>query len=405
MKLTKGAVTALKTEKPDAVFWDDNLPGLGCRVRDGKKSWLIQYRVGKQQRRESLGDIRRVTLDDARGIARKRFAQVELGVDPAADRAKADAAVAASKLTFGRILDGYVASREGIVRATTLRDISRYSNVALAPLRNCPIGDLTRALIAAELRTIAKTSGPVAASQARAYASAALSWGMREGLIDSNVAIGTNNPAAGVKSRDRILSDGELAVVWNTCNGATDFGRIIRLLILLGCRRQEVGGLKWDEVDLDAGTMTISGSRTKSGNVLALTLPDAALEILQSMQSTPRRNGGCIFGGASGFTSWSAAMTALRRRIAEPTMAQWSLHDLRRTFRSGLGRLGTPPHIAERLIGHSVGGTVQKIYDRYTYASEMRDALSLWSAHVLAIVEGRKPKVLTLAQERHRRAS
>jgi integrase len=88
-------------------------------------------------------------------------------------------------------------------------------------------------------------------------------------------------------------------------------------------------------------------------------------------------------------------MVALRKRITEP-MAQWSLHDLRRSFRSGLGRLGVPPHIAERLVGHAVGGAVEKIYDRYTYAGEMRDALLKWEAHIAAIVEGREQKVVPL---------
>jgi integrase len=392
MKLTKGAITALKSTKSDEVFWDDDLPGFGCRVRDGKKSWLIQYRVGKQQRRESLGDTRRVSLDDARSIARKRFASVELGVDPAADRAAAKATAAATQLTLGLIVDRYLDSRQDVIRATTLRDAGRYFTVAWKPLRDRPVNGITRAHIAVELQNIMKASGRVAAARARSYLSAAFAWGMREGLVDSNPVIGTNNPDADAKSRDRILSDDELRTVWNACDGDSDFDRIVRLLILLGCRRQEIGSLKWDEIDFTAATITIPGSRTKAGNTLELALPDVALEILRS---TPRRDGDFLFGGAAGFSSWSIAMAALRRRIAVP-MAQWSLHDLRRTFRSGHGRLGTPPHIAERLVGHAVGGSIEKIYDRYAYTGEMRDALLKWADHVAAIVEGRERKVVPL---------
>ena len=102
MKLTKTAVVALTTDKPDQVFWDDEIPGFGVRLRGGTKRWLIQYRVGLQQRRESLGDVRRVSLDVLK-IARQRFAQIELGADPAADRDRARALAAKVALTVGAV--------------------------------------------------------------------------------------------------------------------------------------------------------------------------------------------------------------------------------------------------------------------------------------------------------------
>ena len=117
MKLTKGAVAALTTDKPDHVVWDEELPGFGIRLRGGTKRWLIQYRVGLQQRRESLGDVRKVPLDDARRIARQRFAQVELGADPAADREAARATAAKVMLTLGAVSDRYLEAKRGVVRS------------------------------------------------------------------------------------------------------------------------------------------------------------------------------------------------------------------------------------------------------------------------------------------------
>ena len=91
MKLTKDAVAALgrPAGKEDHTVWDAELPGFGVRLRGGSKKWGCQYRINGKQRRESLGDVRKVSLEDARKIARQRFAQVELGVDPAAERAQA----------------------------------------------------------------------------------------------------------------------------------------------------------------------------------------------------------------------------------------------------------------------------------------------------------------------------
>jgi integrase len=220
------------------------------------------------------------------------------------------------------------------------------------------------------------------------------SWAVKEGLCDSNPVVATNDPAEGIRPRERILSDHELAVVWNACLD-DDFGRIIKLLILTGCRREEIGALKWHELDLDAGTMTIPGTRTKNHRTLALTLPQAAIDILRS---TPRRPGrDYVFGNRGGvYSGYSYSTISLHSRIAAAEgqpLPHFVIHDLRRTMRSGLGRLGLPPHIAELVINHAREG-VEAIYDRYKYEREIAAALALWTDHVMAAVEGRVSKVL-----------
>ena len=102
----------------------------------------------------------------------------------------------------------------------------------------------------------------------------------------------------------------------------------------------------------------------------------------------------CVRRQGTGFTSWSIATAAFRRRIPKP-MPDRSLHDLRRTMRTGFGRIGVPPHIAELLINHVKGGA-QAVYDRYSYEAEKRDALLRWADHVLAVVEGRTSNVLPM---------
>jgi Arm domain-containing DNA-binding protein len=120
MKLTKSSLAALKIAqgKGDQFIWDDDLPGFGIRLRGDTARWVVQYRIGAQQRRESLGDIRKVELEDARKIAKNRFAQAELGTDPAAEKAKARAAEAA-KLTLEKVVSRYLAAKVRVVRANT----------------------------------------------------------------------------------------------------------------------------------------------------------------------------------------------------------------------------------------------------------------------------------------------
>ena len=130
---------------------------------------------------------------------------------------------------------------------------------------------------------------------------------------------------------------------------------------------------------------------------LELTLPAAAIDILRAV---PRRDdNGHVFGGPRGFLGWSYALTTLNLRIAQAEgqpLAPWALHDVRRTMRSGLGKLGIRPDIAETVIGHARGTAVERIYDRYSYRDEIATALAMWADHVMAAVEGRTTNVVPL---------
>ena len=190
--------------------------------------------------------------------------------------------------------------------------------------------------MAARLQEIIKEHGRTSAARARGDLSALFTWALKEGLCETNPVIATNDPGEGIPPRDRVLSDHELAVVWKACQD-DDFGRIVPLLILTGCRR-EIGALKWSEVDLDSDVLTIPGSRTKNHRQHVLTLPAAAIDILQA---APRREGrDYVFGVRGGaFAAWSYAKIALDGRITTAegkALPRWTLHDLRRSFRPGL---------------------------------------------------------------------
>src|SRR5262249_57547120 len=112
-------------------------------------------------------------------------------------------------------------------------------------------GDSTSPGVAGRLWAIGRDYGTQTATAARKAISAAFRWFMEEGWTAANPVIGTRKPAEAA-SREHVLSNAELVKVWSAC-GDDDFGRIIRLLILLGSRRAEVGGMCWSELDLNAG--------------------------------------------------------------------------------------------------------------------------------------------------------
>jgi integrase len=394
MKLTRDAVAALTMPagKTDHIEWDDALPGFGVRLRGNGKRWVVQYRAGAQQRRESLGDVRRVGLEDARKIARQRFAQVELGVDPAAERERAGAGA----LTLGLVIGRYLTAKQDRLRPSTHSAARRYLEQHWKPLHDRPLETIKRADVAARLQEMTAAYGRTSAARGRDNLSALFGWAMKEGLCEANPVLSTNDPTEGIQPRDRVLSDDEIRAIWHACDD-DDSGRIVRLLLLTGCRREEIGALRWSEIDLDTGLMTIPGTRTKNHRTLELTLPEVALDILRS---APRRvDRDFVFGRFGGaFNGWSALKLRLDAKIVMAIgkpLAPWRLHDLRRTMRTGLSVIGVQPHVAELVINHVKGG-VEAIYDRHKYRREIKAALALWAEHVLAIVEERESKVVAL---------
>src|SRR5262249_20235949 len=162
---------------------------------------------------------------------------------------------------------------------------------------------------------------------------------------------------------------------------------------------EEIGGLKKGEVSDTGGTLTFSaerymltipGERTKNHRTLTLTLPPMALDILRPAVERATTEGRThVFGSRvdKPYIGWGFAKLAMDGRIRQSTgrvLPRWTLHDLRRTFRSGLGRLGVAPHIAELCINHARKG-LEATYDRYQYEKEIAQALARWGDHLASI--------------------
>lgn len=258
------------------------------------------------------------------------------------------------------------------------------------------IGDVTRADVAACHRAISNRGHTVAAAQARSAISTLYSWAMGEGLADENPVIGTNRPKKS-DPRERVLKDDELAAVWRAC-GDDDFGKIIRLLVLTGCRRLEIGGLRWREFDRETGTLTLPPERVKNGRKHALQLPNIAVEIIESVPRSVDDDRDHLFGARSrrGFCAWTQQKADLDTRL-RGRVGPWTIHDLRRTAATGMANLGIQPHVVEAVLNHYLGhrAGVAGVYNRAPYELEIRAALALWADHVKCIVGGGDRKIVT----------
>jgi len=176
------------------------------------------------------------------------------------------------------------------------------------------------------------------------------------------------------------LTDTELAEIWRACRD-DDYGRIVKLLMLTGQRRDEVGGMRWAEINKGEKVWTIPATRTKNHREHIVPLTDAALALVTS--SPPRRE--YLFGdgprrigdNGSGYSGWSKSKYALDQRLALPA---WRLHDLRRTAATVMAdKLGVLPHIIEAVLNHVSGhrAGVAGVYNRAKYEGEMRSARAL----------------------------
>ena len=369
----------------DEIVWDKKLPGFGLRTRDGRKSWVFQYKLGSKHRRIKLGGPE-LSRDMARKLAEAQKGQLSSaklghGIDPATDRdrRKAEAKPQPKARSLASFIPTYLDARRGGLKDSTHAIQVLHLNNHWHALHNLPINDVTRADVAGVLTTIAKNRGQIASNRARATLSKFYRWAIGEGISDHNPVAGTNKRAEN-NPRERSLSDAEAAAVWLAAPD-NRYGQIVRLILLTGCRRDEIGGLKWSEIDTEARTITLPRERTKNGQEHIVPLTDAALAIITGCNNE-RRDRDYVF-GKRGFSDWSHSKAEFNEVVK--LKEDWTLHDLRRTVRTGLGKLGVQPHVAEAVLDHLPPKLI-RTYDRNTYAAEKKAALDQWASHLKVAV-------------------
>jgi integrase len=227
-------------------------------------------------------------------------------------------------------------------------------------------------------------------------------WLLEKRRIKANPMHGSVVPKAG-KSRDRVLSDAEIVAFWNACGAvAAPVGECLKLLLLTGCRRDEIGKLRRAEISEDGNTITISGERTKNHKVHIVPLPPAARDILRGVKTT----GDLVFvAGRGKGLAWSRIKAELDAVLK--FSAPFVLHDTRRTFSTGLNSIGIAPEVVEAALNHVSGSKadVAGVYNKYAYAPQKAAALQRWADHVIALVEGKAAKVLPLKRKATRAAA
>ena len=386
-KITKTAVEDLQG---GAWIWDATVKGFGARRQRDGVFYYLRYRLGGLQRMKSIGRHGSPwTPDTARRQAKTALGKVAAGFDPFAEALQARAAE-----TFGKEAQRYLERKRATMKPRSFEEVERHLTNHAKPLAKLRLAEIDRRTIAVRLAEVEVASGPVARNRVRSTLSAFFAWAITGGFIETNPVTGTGKADEG-GSRERVLTEDELAEVWAALE-ADQFGDIVRLLILTAQRREEIGGLRWSEVDFERGLIVLPPARTKNKRLHELPLSSGARAILERQ---PRRKGrDFIFGHGSGpFSGWSDSKAALDQHLLDARQARrakplpdFRLHDIRRTAATIMAdRLGVLPHIIEAILNHVSGhrAGVAGVYNRATYAEATREALERWANHVEAITQ------------------
>jgi hypothetical protein len=255
-KITVSAVKRLADA--GGWLWDSEVKGFGVRRQLDGAFYYLRYRLGGRQCMKSIGRHGSPwTPDTARKAAQEALGEVVKGKHPGfATKAAGD--------TFGAVLPRFLERQRLKLRPRAFEEVERHLVNHSSPLAKLRLAEIDRRTVAKLLEQIERDRGPVARNRVRSSLSAFFEWAFREGFVEVNPVQGTDK--AHETERTRVLSDTELAELWQglDVSGIGDIGDIVRLLLLTGQRRDEIGGLCWSEVDLAKGVIHLAADRTKN---------------------------------------------------------------------------------------------------------------------------------------------
>lgn len=409
----------LRTVRPPAKgrieLRDKRVPGLVLRITStGVATWSVRTRTknGKQTR-PALGTWPHTGIAEARKAAMAAIAAIQAGGDLIAEKQQARAerkAKAAERTVVERLKEWREAKEADTAKPWSSRYASEVSRIAkrdIEPkLGKRLLAETTRADWAGLVAAKRKAAPAMAASLFRTVSSF-LGHAEAHGWIAAPLLPrkGAATLAPAPAPRERSLTDAELVEVWQAAGSEPPKLRaFVRLLVLDAARELEAADIAVGEIDWSAGRWTIPGTRTK--NKEPITLPLCPLALAELRAAMPNEDVGAEYrllgrirgSGFRGFSKLKSRLdgriAAARRQAADEAgtkmvpMPRWRWHDLRRTARTGMTKLGVPREHAEAALNHlSARSTLERTYDRYDYGPEIVAALSKWQAHVSDLVK------------------
>jgi integrase len=312
--LATGKVTISSISKLQGWLWDTSCVGFGARRQTNGCFYYVRYQHNGSQIVKSIGRHGSPwTPDTARTKARELLGVVAGGADPFTAPLTSE--------TFGAEIERYLDRKKTALKPRSLIETTRHLRKYALPLHKLRLFQIDRRNVAVLLGQIETSSGAIARNRLRSSLSAFYAWAIQEGLTETNPVTGTGMADEG-GSRDRVLTQDELRKLWRSLSNDR-FSDIVRLLLLTGQRRNEIGALQWSEVDLKRGMIILAPARTKNSRQHELPLSRQALAILERQ---PHRNSSDYLFAERAFNNWDRCKQEIDQRAG---IAPYRLHDLR----------------------------------------------------------------------------
>jgi integrase len=392
---------------PAGTYTDPGQPGLQIRVREkagggASRTWLLRFKFKGEETRILLGHFPQTTLDAARGEARRLRELADQGIDPRRarprrrDRTSPIALSSAPAGASARHTIEYLASEfvERYVRPSRKRP--EYAEAilkrdVLTTWKGRDARTIDPADVIDLLDRIVDRGAPIQANRTAALLGQMFKFGIHRKIVSSTPVQLLFRPGGKEKPRARTLSDVEIAAFLTDPIGCTRFPRlahVIAVLLLTGQRRGELALARWRDIDLEAGTWNIPDENSKSGRGHICPLSSQAIEEFRALKRLAGRSLWVLPNDAGDGPLDPKLLTRgvakCQKRFLNRGVKPFTLHDLRRTCRTGLARVKVEPHIAERVLNHAkdkIPGT----YDLHQYLDEKRAALTSWSTFVAGL--------------------
>ncbi len=371
---------------------------------DVAKQWQYRAQVGGVRKWLSLGAYPAVRLAAARAELARHHAAHE-----AAKKGEADHPVIAARFarkasiampTVAELFKEWIAdkrlgsARKGgrPVRERTVQVLQENFDADIRDrIGDAKIAKITREALQSCIDAPRKRGSPGSAAKVYVTLRGLVNFATARGHIEgADPMRGIENPrpyrpapvnAANDADLVSLMADLEASQLWPSTKLA------IELQLLTGVRPVEIRLADWSEFDTDRAVWTIPADRVKTGREFKVHLSKQALQVLERAR-TLRGKSGYVFPGSEGEALEKMAIARALRRMAARGTKKLSPHDLRRTFRTALSRLGVQPHIAELCLNHIEAQTMRRVYDGHDYFGEMAGAWDLMGSHLASLRAG-----------------
>ena len=401
-RVTKTGVDALiadaKVAKATIFLWDDAQSGFGAKAMpSGACAYVLQYRLGGRgtpTKRLTLGKHGKLTPQQARDLAKEKLGEIAKGIDVAEYRKEHREKLAG--LTFAEAVEKFLKVHAEPTRYWKEKR-ARLTSGDVKALASKPLSTLSRKHIADAIDR-AQVRSEAAARLLFSDLRPLFKWAHERELVDANPMTGLRAPKP-AEARERTLEDDEIRAFWQAADEASwPFAAIYKLLLLTGARREEVAGMKWSELDLDAGVWMLPSARTKNSRDHRVPLARQAVAILDRRaiaaikEGLGYKDGDLVFSttgttSPSGFSKAKRALDARMQEILGPKFKPWRVHDLRRTCATVMEHLGVDLRVIEAALNH-VSGTkagIVGVYQRAEHREAVRAAFVGWDARIAGL--------------------